>query len=52
MNLRDWGLLGLALDISGAVVLAKGFILKSLWQAFYESRTMSGGNVFIVKSAL
>jgi hypothetical protein len=52
MNLKDWGLLGLALDISGAVVLAKGFIAKSLWHAFYESRTMSGGNVFILKSAL
>lgn len=52
MSLRDWGLLGLALDISGAIVLAKGFIAKSLWYAFYESRTMMGGNVFILKSAL
>jgi hypothetical protein len=48
----DWIFTGLVFDIAGAVILAKGFMFKKPKVAFYESRTMFGGNPHVLKSAL
>ena len=52
MNSVDLVLVGLSSDIVGAVVLAKGFMLKRPSEAWRESRTFSGGNGQMLKSAL
>jgi hypothetical protein len=52
MHPTDVALLGLALDIGGAILLARGFVMKHLEEAYYESRTFLDGNVFLLKSAL
>ena len=43
---------GLALDIVGAVVLAKGFMLKNPQEAYYEALMIAGGNSHLLKSSL
>ena len=43
---------GLALDIAGAVVLAKGFMLKESQAAYYEGLMVLGGNNHLLKSAI
>jgi len=43
---------GLALDVAGAVVLAKGFMLKRWEDARVESLTISGSNSHYIRSAL
>jgi len=48
----DFIFTGLACDIAGAVILAKGFMFKEARAAFYESRTVGGGNSHLLKSAL
>lgn len=52
MHATDVTLLGLALDISGAVLLARGFMIKALPEMFYESRTFFDGNVYLLRSGL
>ena len=52
MHATDVTLAGLALDISGAVLLARGFMMKALPEMFYESRTFSDGNVYLLRSGL
>lgn len=52
MNAYDWIITGLALDLCGGLVLAKGFMLKQMAEAFRESRTIIGYNRFLLKSAL
>ena len=43
---------GLAFDVVGAVVLAKGFMLKDPQDAYYEGLPVFGGNNLLLKSAL
>jgi hypothetical protein len=43
---------GLALDIMGAIILAKGVMFKGVREAYFESRTVFGGNSHLLKSAL
>jgi len=43
---------GLSFDIVGALVLAKGFMLKAPHSAYYESLMIYGGNKHLLKSAL
>lgn len=43
---------GMALDIVGAVILAKGFMFKNPEDAYRESQTMIGGNDPFLKSTL
>ena len=43
---------GLALDIVGALFLAKGFMLKNPQAAYYESLMIAGGNGHVLKSSL
>lgn len=52
MHPYDFIFSGLALDVVGAVVLAKGFIFKNPRAAHYESLTIVGSNPFILRSAL
>jgi hypothetical protein len=52
MHTTDVTLAGLALDISGAVLLARGFMMKALPEMFYESRTFFDGNVYLLRSGL
>ena len=54
MNVQPYDIifLGLACDIVGAVILAKGFMLKEARAAFYESQTVFGANSHLLKSAL
>jgi len=52
MHATDVTLSGLALDISGAVLLARGFMMKALPEMFYESRTFSDGNIHLLRSGL
>jgi hypothetical protein len=43
---------GLDFDIAGTLILAKGLMFKNPTDAFYESRTIMGGNYHVLKSAL
>lgn len=43
---------GLALDLVGAVVLAKGFMFKNPQAAHYESLSIVGSNPFVLRSSL
>ena len=43
---------GLALDIVGAVILAKGFILKIPQSAYYEALMIFGSNSHLLKSSI
>ncbi len=43
---------GLALDVAGALVLAKSFMLKDPQDAYYEGLPVFGGNNGLLKSAL
>jgi hypothetical protein len=52
MHATDVALFGLALDISGAVLLARGFMVKTLPEMSYESATFFGRNVFLLRSGL
>lgn len=54
MNIQpyDFIFVGLACDIVGAVILAKGFTLKEARAAFYESQTVFGANSHLLRSAL
>lgn len=48
----DWILTGLALDLSGGWVLAKGFVFKRIDDAYREAQPRFGVNSFAVRSAL
>lgn len=48
----DWIIGGLALDLAGAILLAKGFMLKRPANILREARTLLGRNSFLVKSGL
>lgn len=48
----DFIISGLALDLVGSVVLAKGFMLKRAKEIWRESRTHAGANSFYVKGGL
>lgn len=48
----DWILTGLSLDLMGGLVLAKGFILKGLFDAYREAQPRMGVNSFAVRSAI
>lgn len=48
----DWIIGGLTLDVAGGLILAKGFMLKRIDDVVRESRTTSGGNASLVRSAL
>jgi hypothetical protein len=49
---KDVALLGLAVDIAGAVLLARGFMMKSIMDIYDETRTRLGGSLSLVKSAM
>ena len=50
MHPYDVIFVGLALDVVGAVVLAKGFMLKNHMDIFFESLTIVNGNDHLAKS--
>ncbi len=52
MHPYDFIFVGLALDLVGAVVLAKGFMFKNPEAAHYESLTIVRGNPFVLKSSM
>lgn len=48
----DVAVVGLGLDIAGAVLLARGFMMKHLQDIQDEVQTVAGGNQFLLKSGL
>ena len=52
MHPYDCIILGLIFDLAGAILLAKGFILKRPQDILREARALSGRNAFLVKSGL
>lgn len=52
MHPYDLIFVGLALDLVGAVVLAKGFMFKDPRAAHYKSLTIVGGNPFVLRSSI
>jgi hypothetical protein len=52
MHPYDLILTGLAIDVTGAVVLAKGFMMKHPQAAYYEGLMILGGNNHLLKSAI
>lgn len=52
MHPYDYIFIGLSLDVVGAVVLAKSFMLKDPQDAYYEGLPVLGGNRSLVKGAL
>jgi hypothetical protein len=52
MHSYDFIFVGLALDIAGALLLAKSFMLKDPQDAYYEGLPVYGGNHSLLKSAL
>ena len=52
MHPYDYIFSGLALDVVGAMVLAKGFMLKDPQAAYYEGLMIFGSNPHLLKSAL
>lgn len=52
MHPYDFIFVGLALDLVGAVVLAKGFMFKNPQAAHYESLSIVGSNPFLLKSSI
>jgi hypothetical protein len=48
----DFIILGLTLDLFGGLILAKGFIFKSIPSAVREAQTRFGGNSTMVRSLL
>ena len=52
MHPYDFIFAGLALDLVGAVVLAKGFMFKNPQVAHYESLAIVGSNPFLLKSSI
>jgi hypothetical protein len=52
MHPYDFIFVGLALDLVGAVVLAKGFMFKNPQAAHFESLTIVGSNPFLLKSSI
>lgn len=52
MHPFDLSFAGLALDVVGAVVLAKSFMLKDPQDAYYEGLPVFGGNNSLLMSAL
>jgi hypothetical protein len=52
MHPYDLIFVGLALDLVGAVVLAKGFMFKNPQAAHYESLSIVGSNPFVLRSAI
>ncbi len=52
MDARDVALVGLSLDISGAVLLARGFMMKGVLDIYDETGTRLGRNLAMVKSAM
>lgn len=52
MHPYDFIFVGLALDLVGAVVLAKGIMFKNPQAAHYESLSIVGSNPFVLRSAI
>lgn len=52
MHPFDLIFIGLALDVAGALALAKSFMLKDPQDAYYEGLPVLGGNNSLLKSAL
>jgi hypothetical protein len=52
MHAYDIIFTGIALDLVGAVVLAKGFMVKNPQRAYFEALTVVGANLHLLRSAL
>jgi signal transduction histidine kinase len=52
MDGRDVALVGLSVDISGAILLARGFMMKGVLDIYDETGTRLGRNLAMVKSAM
>lgn len=48
----DFIILGLTVDLCGGLILAKGFVFKSIPSVIREAQTRLGGNSAMVRSAL
>ena len=48
----DWILIGLSFDLWGGLALAKGFVRKTVSEAYLEAQPRSNVNSFAVKSAI
>jgi len=52
MDAKDVGLVGLAVDIPGAILLARGFMMKRVLDIYDETGTRFGRNLAMVKSVM
>jgi hypothetical protein len=52
MDAKDVALVGLSVDISGAILLARGFMMKGVLDIYDETGTRLGRNLAMVKSAM
>jgi len=52
MDAKDVALVGLSVDISGAILLARGFMMKRVLDIYDETGTRLGRNLAMVKSVM